>query len=74
MNLTGYLGAAYDSRVGLSKISPIPAFVEALKADPDLLAEAKAKRESLNDAICVKCFVSRTHRDILTSVLEAAAQ
>jgi hypothetical protein len=69
MTVQDYLSAAYSARRGQLAVSPIPDFIAAMNADPDLLASAKAKQAELTDAVCIKCFCSRVYRDVLDAAL-----
>lgn len=69
MNLQDHLIAAYDHSIGQSTGTPMPAFVAALDADPDLKKAAQAKLAELTEAVCVKCYCSRTHRAALREAL-----
>lgn len=73
MTLNEHLGAAYSSYVGQVKTQHMPALVADLRDSPDLLVAATARQAELVDEICVKCFVSRAHRDILTTALAQAS-
>ena len=45
----------------------------AIQRDPALRAEAEKRLTELPDAITMKCFISRTHRETLEEVLKDAA-
>lgn len=74
MNLQDHLSAAYDHSIGRSTGTPMPAFVAALDANPDLKVAAQAKLAELTDDICNKCFCSKTHRSALQDALRRTGQ
>lgn len=73
MKLADHLILAYDRSIGRASPATMQAFVDELKADPDLKAEAAAKLASLTDAVCMKCHCSRTHKAALADALRRAA-
>jgi hypothetical protein len=71
MSLDQWLSALYGARVGIPRGKSESEFVTALQADPALLAAARDRSASLDSAVAEKCFLSRTHRDILAASLRA---
>lgn len=75
MTLQEHLDHCYAQAVGVrhpalkAGENPTVTLRLALADDPKLRAEAEAMRIGLIDAICNKCFQSRTYRNILTQAL-----
>lgn len=71
ITLQDHLGRCYAFRAGLKKLNSHAEldFAAALAGDADLKAEAMTYRATLVDQVVDKCFVSKTHRSILESVL-----
>lgn len=71
ITLDKFLDGAYCERV-LRKPMPgvgLAAFKATIANDPQLKTEAVARRSSLTDALCKRCFVTKIHRDVLAEIL-----
>lgn len=69
MTLREHLANCYDERHTLRNVPAMANFIVALKLSPELVAEAKARRDAITDDILKRDYVSKVHKQLLDSAL-----